>query len=84
MLCELFSSCNKWVYCLVVVLLMVVASLIAEHRLWGRQASLAVAPGLWSTDSTVATHGLSCPKACGVFLDQGLHVSCVARWILYH
>ena len=48
LLYKLFSSCNKWVYSLVVVhgLLMVVASLISEHRLWGRQASVAMAPGI--------------------------------------
>ena len=48
-------------YSLVAVsgLLIAVASLAMEHRLWGAWASVAVA------------HGLSCPVAYGVFLHQG-------------
>ena len=42
-------------------LLTVVASLV-DHRLQGLQASV------------VATHGLSCHVACGIFLDQGLNL----------
>ena len=30
-----------------------------EHRLWGTRASVVVA------------HGLPCPRACGIFPDQG-------------
>ena len=30
-------------------------------------------PGLWSTGAAVVAHGLSCPAACGLFLDQGLN-----------
>lgn len=51
-------------------LLTVVTSLVAEHHLWGMQASAdaalrvrSVAPGLWSTGSVVAVHRLSCPTA---------------------
>ena len=33
-------------------------------------ASLVVAHGLWSTDSVVAAHRLSCPVACGVLVPQ--------------
>ena len=40
-------------------LLIVVASLVAEHRLLGAWASVVVA------------HVLSCPEACGIFFDQG-------------
>ena len=28
--------------------------------------------------------GLSCSVACGIFPDQGSHVPCTGRWILYH
>ena len=47
-------------YCLVVALglLVAVASLVAEHRLWGMQASVAAALGLWSTGSIVWRTGL--------------------------
>ena len=34
------------------------ASLVADHGPWG---------------SAVVVHGLSCPEACGIFLDQGLN-----------
>ena len=53
-------------YSLAVVLglLIVVASLAAEHRLLGVQATVAV-----RIDSVLVAHGLSCPVACGIFLD---------------
>ena len=34
--------------------------------------SVLAAPGLESTGSPAALRGLTCPRACGVFLDQGL------------
>ena len=34
-------------------------------------SSIVVAPRLWSTDSIVLMHRLSCPTACRIFLDQG-------------
>ena len=34
---------------------------------------LLIALGSWV--SVVVAHGLSCPKACGIFLDQGLNPS---------
>ena len=37
----------------------------------GRQASVVVAPGPWSTGSIVVAHGLSCSMACRIFPDQG-------------
>ena len=40
-------------------LLNAVAPLVAEHRLWGTEASGAVA------------HGLSCSAACGIFPQRG-------------
>ena len=47
--------------------LIVVASLVAEHRLCGEQASIAVILGLSSTGKVVLVHGLSCSVACGTF-----------------
>ena len=48
-------------YSLVVVcgLLLVVASLVVEYRLWRVWASI------------VGAQRLSCPEACGIFLEQG-------------
>ena len=56
-------------YSLVVLcrLLTVVASLVAKHRLQGMQASVVVA------------HGISCPTASGIFLDQGSNL-CPLHW----
>ena len=47
-----------------------VASLTVEHKLWGLWASVIVARGLQSTGSVVVVHGLSCPAARGILLDQ--------------
>ena len=44
-----------------------VASLVLEHRLKGTQAS------------GVAAYRLSCPAACGIFLDQGSN-PCPLHW----
>ena len=59
-------------------LLVAVASLVAEHRLQGMQASGIAArglgscsPGLKSAGSVALAHGLSCSEACGIFPDQG-------------
>ena len=43
------------------------------------QGSVAVVPGLKSTGSIVVAHGLSCPKACGIFTDQGSN-PCLLHW----
>ena len=58
-----FSSCSeRWLLFVVMLgLLIVLASLISQHRF---QASL---------DSVVVVYNLSCPEACGIFLDQGLN-----------
>ena len=54
-------------------LLIAVGSLVTEHRLYGAWASENVA------------HRLSCPVACGIFLDQGWHLyPLVGRHILNH
>ena len=34
--------------------------------------------------SSVVARGLSCPVACGIFLDQKTRVSCTGRWIRRH
>ena len=47
-------------------LLIAVASLVVEHR-------------LWSADSVVVAHGLSCSAACGIFPDQGSN-PCPLHW----
>lgn len=64
-----FSTCSKPCYSVVAVHRHLVseASLIREHRLQGRQASVVV--GL----------GLSCTMACGIFLGQELNL-CPLNW----
>ena len=51
-------------YSLVAVrgLLIAVASVVAEQRLYSAQASV---------DSVIVVHGLSCPTTCEIFLDRG-------------
>ena len=60
-----FSSCGES---------LVVTFLVSEHRLKGVLASVTGAPGRWSAGSVVVAHGLSCPVACGIFLDQRLNL----------
>ena len=45
----------------------------AVHRLLTAAASFVVEHGLQSEGSVIAAHGLHCPLACGIFLDQGLN-----------
>ena len=61
MLHRLFSSCDKQGLLFTVVhgLLTAVAPLVAEHGLWGTQAS------------GVVVHMLSCSTAYEIFPDQG-------------
>ena len=75
-------------YSLVAVhrLLTVVASMVAKHDLsdlWASGAAAyrpsSVLPVLQSTGSTAVMHGLSCPAACGIFLDQGLNLH-ILHW----
>ena len=63
-----FSSCGERGLLFVAVrgLLIVVASLVAEH-------------GLRSAGSVVVAHGLSCSAACGIFPDQGSN-PCPLHW----
>ena len=77
-----FSSCGEQGLPFVAVgrLLIVMASLVAEHRLQASRlqqlwhmGSVVVAHGLQSSGSVVVAHGLSCSAACGIFLDQGLN-----------
>ena len=60
-------------------LLIEVASLVAEHRLQGTWASVAVITGLSSTGSVVVACRLSCSVMYGIFLDQGLNL-CLLHW----
>ena len=45
----------------------------------GPRASVAVAPGLWSTGSVGVALRLSCCSACGIFLNQGSD-PCLLHW----
>ena len=83
-----FFSCVERGLLFVVVcgLLIVVASLVAEHRLQVRgpqqlwhTGSVVVALGLQSAGSVVVAYGLSCSAACGIFLDQGSN-PCPLHW----
>ena len=49
------------------------------QQLW-HVSSVIAAPRLSSTGSTVVVHGLSCPAACGIFLDQGLNLG-LLHWL---
>ena len=67
-------------------LLIVVASLVVEHRLWARElqrlqraGSVVAALGLHSVGSVVVEHKLSCSPACGIFPDQGSN-PCLLHW----
>ena len=60
-------------------LLIAVASLVAEYKLYGTRASIVAASGPQSTGSIVVVHGLSCFTACGIFLDQGSN-PCLLHW----
>ena len=64
-----FSSCDEQglLFAVVLGLLIAVASLVVEHRL----------ESTWV--SGVEACGLSCPLACGIFLDQGLNL-CLLHW----
>ena len=59
-------------------LLIVVASLVAEHRLQGAGALVVVARGLQRTAVAVVLR-FSHPAACGIFLEQGSN-PCPLHW----
>ena len=83
-----FSSCSQRGLLFVEVhgLLIVVASLVAEHGLQARRLlqlwhvdSVVVARGLQTAVSVVVAHRLSFSVACGIFPDQGLNL-CTLHW----
>ena len=52
--------------------LITVASLVAEHGLYGMQASVTTScMSCKATGSVVVAHELSCPSVCGIFPNQG-------------
>ena len=57
-----FSSCGEWgqFFTRVQGLLIAMTSLVAKQ-------------GLWSVATVAVAHRVSCPKACGIFLNQGSH-----------
>ena len=65
---SLVAECEGCSQVAVLGLLIVVASLVGEHRLLAVGASVAVAPRLLSLASVVVAHGLSCFSACGILL----------------
>ena len=65
-----FSLCDKQGLA-VCGLLILGAPLVAGQELWGTRASAGAAPGLQSTGSRVVAPRLSCPEACGIFLNRG-------------
>ena len=80
LLCRFFSSCGeRGLLFIAVCRLLVVASLVAEHELWGMRASVVVAPKLWSTVSIVVAPKFSCSATYGTFPDQGLNL-CLLHW----
>ena len=66
---QAFSNCGEQGLLLVAVVgfLIVVASPVAEYRLEGIRASV------------IAAHRLTCPTACGIFLDQESNL-CPWHW----
>ena len=85
---QTFSSCREQGLPFIVVngLLIVVASLVAEHglqaaglqQLW-HVGSVVVARRFQSARSVAVVHGLSCSTACGIFPDQGSN-PCPLHW----
>ena len=64
-----FSSCGE-------------QGLLSGYGAWDSHCGGFSCFGAWALvhDGSVAVaHGLSCPAACGIFLDQGLN-SCPLHW----
>ena len=59
--------------------LIVVASLLVEHGLWGTRALVVATRGLSSCGFWALGHGLNSYGPCGIFLDQGSN-PCLLRW----
>ena len=74
-----FSTCSEQIESLAAVHWLLIASLVMQHGCQGGQASAAVALELQSTGSVAVACRLSCPMACGIFLDQGLN-PCPLHW----
>ena len=84
MTCQLSLVVASGVHSVAVVLgfLIVVASLVGEHRLQRHMGSVAVASGLYSTGSVVVA-GLVAPQHAGTSQTRdGSRVSCIGRQIL--
>ena len=81
--CTAFSGCSDQGLLIAAVhgLLIVVASLVADHGLWacGLQLVVACELQLTSLGSVVATHRLSCSMTCGLFPHLGLN-PCPLHW----
>ena len=80
-----FLCCSGWGLLFVAVrrLLIAVASLVEEHRLWAHGLQ-----ELQHVGSVAVAHRLSRPTACEIFLNQGLNL-CPLHWqegsyLLYH
>ena len=67
---SLFAVSGDYSLAAVCGLLTAVASLSVERKRQGLWASVTVARGLQSTGSVVVVHGLSCPAARGISLEQ--------------
>ena len=59
--------------------LLIAAASLVEGGLYSMLASVVTVCGLRSEGSVVVTHGLSCPAACVIFLDQGSNL-CPLHW----
>ena len=65
------SCCSGFSLVVARRLLIVLASVVAEPGLWGRQASVDVTPQLLNTGSVAVVYGLGCSMTRGIFPDQG-------------
>ena len=67
--------------CLLVVVHRILIAVASRSgaQVCGVQVSGVAAPTLWSTDSVVVAHGLSCSTAFGISLDQGSN-PCLLHW----
>ena len=76
----IFKYCYLFIFsCVGSLLLCGLFPSCREQGLLTAVASLAVAPRLWSTGSTVVVQGSRCSMACGILLDQGLN-PCLLYW----
>ena len=62
-------------YSRVVCRLLMAGASCCRAQALGAWASVASAPGLYSTGSVAVTYRLRCSAACGIFLDQGSNLS---------